>query len=222
MLRILLLTSNPRQDLKLNREISDLISAIQRASDKFESSEIEFRVKLEVRSLELQESLIEHLEHLRPKHFPQIVHFCGHGAGEKGLLLQDEHGTEQLISNELLAKIFKNFADDINCTVLNACDTDHQAKLIVEHIDYVVGMTQQILDEAAIKFALSFYTGIVEGISIEKAYEIGCTQIQISSETNNRSSQSRQFRKFVYDPSEDEYITINDPLPEHLKPILLI
>lgn len=208
MSRILLLTSNPKQDLQLNREISDLTSVIQRLSS------FELILGLDRRKDELQGLLAEHS--------PQIVHFCGHGAGEEGLQFIDG-----LISNEVLARIFKNFADDINCAVLNACDSDRQAELIVEHIDHVVGMTQPILDQAAHVFAVGFYTGIATGKSIEKAYDIGCTQVQIWSETNNQPNQSRQYRKIndnsnrkaIYDPPENESQSVNIPLAEHLKPL---
>ena len=89
-------------------------------------------------------------------------------------------------------------------------------------------MTQPILDQAAHVFAVGFYTGIATGKSVEKAYDIGCTEVQIWSEKNNQSSQSRQYRKVVdnrkavYDPSENDLQPINTPLAEHLKPKLFI
>ena len=205
MPKILILSSNPRRDLNLDREISDLTTAIQRLG-KFEIG-----LGLGVRSQELSELLAEHS--------PQIVHFCGHGAGEQGLVFQDENGQEQLISTEILARIFKTFSDEINCMVLNACDSDHQAEAIVEHINYVIGMSQPILDKAAHLFAVGFYKGLAAEKSIEQAHEMGCIAIQIWSETNSKSTQSRQYRKFerlgeVAQPAQP-------PLAEYLKPVLL-
>jgi hypothetical protein len=110
MSKILILSSNPRRDLNLDREISDLSTAVQRLGT------FEIRFGLGVRSQELPELLAEHS--------PQIVHFCGHGAGEQGLVFQDENGREQLVSTEILARIFKTFSDEINLTMLNACDSD--------------------------------------------------------------------------------------------------
>ena len=184
MKKILILSSNPRRDLNLDREISDLSNAVQRL-EKFE-----IRLGLGVRSQELAELLAEHS--------PEIVHFCGHGAGEKGLVFQDENGQERLISTEILTRIFKTFSEEINCTVLNACDSDRQAEAIVEHINYVVGMSQPILDKAAHLFSVGFYKGLAAGKSIEQAYEMGCIAIQIWSETQSQSTQTRQYRKLEY------------------------
>jgi energy-coupling factor transporter ATP-binding protein EcfA2 len=202
--KILLLSSNPRQDLNLDREISDLSTAVQRLGT------FEIRLGLGVRSQELPELLAEHN--------PQIVHFCGHGAGEKGLVFQDENGREQFVNTEILARIFKTFSEEINCTVLNACDSDRQAEAIVEHINYVVGMSQPILDKAAYHFSVGFYKGLAAGKSIEQAYELGCIAVQIWSATHAQSTQSRQYRKF--ESAEDVGQSPQPQLAEYLKPVL--
>jgi hypothetical protein len=205
MSKLLILSSNPRRDLDLNREISDLTSAIQRLG------RFELRFGFEVRSQELPELLVEHS--------PEIVHFCGHGAGEQGLVFQDENGREQIVSTEILARIFKTFSEGINCTVLNACDSDHQAEAIVEHINYVVGMSQPILDKSAHLFSVGFYKGLAAGKLIEQAYEMGCIAIQIWNATHSPSTQSRQYRKFEY--AGDEVKPAQPLLAEYMKPVLL-
>jgi len=204
MPKILILSSNPRRDLNLDREVSDLTTAVQRLG-KFEIG-----LGLGVRSQELPELLIEHS--------PQIVHFCGHGAGEQGLVFQDEHGRERLVSTEILAEIFETFTDEVNCVVLNACDSDRQSEAIVAHINYVVGMSQPILDQAAHIFAVGFYKSLAAGKSVEQAYKLGCLAIRIWSEDNSQSAQSSRHRKA-------EYVgVITQPthpkLPEHLKLVL--
>jgi hypothetical protein len=206
MPKILILSSNPRRDLNLDREVSDLTTAIQRLG-KFEIA-----LGLGVRSQELTELLAEHS--------PQFVHFCGHGAGEQGLVFQDTEGQEQIISTELLTRIFKTFANEINCTVLNACDSNHQAEAIVAYINYVIGMSQPVLDQAAHLFSVGFYKGLTAGKSIEQAYEMGCIAIQIWTETNNaQSTQSRQYRKLGI--FADVVQPLHHPLAEYMKPVLL-
>lgn len=204
MQRLLILSSNPRRDLNLEREVSDLTTAIQRLG-KFE-----IRYGLGVRSQELPELLTEHN--------PQLVHFCGHGAGEKGLVFQDEQGRERFVSTEILTRLFKTLADEISCVVLNACDSDQQAEAIADYINYVVGMSQPILDQAAYFFAVGFYKALAAGKSVEQAYEMGCLAIQIWSEGNSQSTQSRQFRKAEYVGSEIQTVQLD--VPEHLKPVL--
>lgn len=205
MSKLLILSSNPRRDLNLNREISDLTTAIQRLG------RFELRFGFEVRSQELSELLAEHS--------PEIVHFCGHGAGEQGLVFQDEDGREQFVSTEILTRIFKTFSEEINCTVLNACDSDRQAEAIVEHINYVIGMSQPILDKAAHLFSVGFYKGLAAGKSIEQAYEMGCIAIQIWSETQSPPVQTRQYRKLKY--AGDALQAAEPQLAEYLKPVLL-
>jgi hypothetical protein len=206
MTKLLILASNPRRDLNLDREISDLINAVQRLG------EFEVALGLGVRAQELQEKLAEHS--------PRFVHFCGHGAGEKGLVFQDEDGREQIVSTEILTRIFKNFSDEIDCTVLNACDSQHQADEIAKHIDYVVGMSQPILDKAAHLFSNGFYKGLGTGKSIEQAYEMGCITIQIWwSKTHSQTTQSMQDRDLssageAGQPAQAE-------IAEYFKPVLL-
>ena len=205
MPKLLILSSNPRRDLNLDREISDLNNALQRL-DLFEIS-----LGLGVCAQELPELIAQHS--------PQIVHFCGHGAGAQGLVFQDDEGREQLVSTEVLSLIFKTFSQEINCAVLNACDTVPQAEAIVEHIDFAIGMRQSILDKAAHLFSVSFYQGLGSGKSIEQAFQMGCIAIQIWSETNSQSAQSASDRKLI--PIGDIVTTTPSSIPEYKKPILL-
>jgi hypothetical protein len=204
--KLLILSSNPRRDLNLDREISDLNNALQRLG-KFE-----IILGLGVRAQELSE-LIAH-------HSPEFVHFCGHGAGEQGLVFQNENGQEQLVSTEILSKIFKTFSNEINCTLLNACDSDRQATAIVEHINYVIGMKEPILDKAAHLFSIGFYQGLGSGKSIEQSYEMGCIAIQIWSETVSTATPSRRYRKLKFECDVDTISSL-PPLPEYEKPVLL-
>ena len=205
MPKILILSSNPRGDLNLEREVSDLNKAVKRLGKNNPKFEVE--IELGVRSQELPKLLAEYS--------PQFVHFCGHGAGEQGLVFQDENGRERLVSTEILARLFKTLQDEVNCVVLNACDSDRQSEAIVAYINYVVGMSQPILDQAAYIFAVSFYESLAAGKSVEQAYEFGCMAIQIWSADNSQSSRHRkaEYVGAVAQPAQPD-------LPEHLKPVL--
>jgi hypothetical protein len=110
---------------------------------------------------------------------PQIVHFSGHGAGQDGLVFEDVVGQEKLVSSEALANLFKLFSKRLECIILNACYSESQAKAIVKYIDYVIGMSQDIGDRAAIEFSVGFYAALGAGESIEFAYEMGCNAIEL-------------------------------------------
>ena len=110
---------------------------------------------------------------------PQIVHFCGHGSGEDGLVFEDQLGNTQLASTEALANLFSLFAGKIECVVLNACFSQVQASAIVQHVGYVIGMNKAIGDKAGIKFSIGFYDALGGGRSFEDAYKFGCNAIQV-------------------------------------------
>ena len=204
MPKLLIISSNPRRDLNLDREVSDLTTAVQRLG------EFEIALGLGARAQELPDLLSEHS--------PEIVHFCGLGAGEEGLVFQNEQGQERLVSTEVLVRLFSTFADEVGCVVLNACDSDHQAKAIVAHINYAVGMNQEILDQAAHVFAVGFYKALANSKSIEKAYKLGCLAIQIWSEDQVQATQPGRYRKATV--VGEVSLPVAADLAEHLKPVL--
>lgn len=207
MKKILILAANPRQDLDLRREIHILKSVIERSQ-----AEDEFEVKIGsgVSSDEIQELFL--------KHKPRIVHFCGHGAGKQGLVFEDAEKSEKLVSNEALSDLFKHFANQVECVLLNACYSEIQATEISHHINYVIGMEQAIRDDAAIVFARGFYQALGYGRSIEDAYNLGCNAIklQIDNIDGSSSVSSEADRKFI------NRKLVSQSLPEHLKQQLYI
>ena len=80
---------------------------------------------------------------------------------------------------EAIAALFEHFSRQVNCVLLNACYSEEQAKSIAKHIQYVVGMNNEIDDESAIAFAVGFYQALGAEQSIEDAYKLGCLQIRL-------------------------------------------
>ncbi|MEG4076425.1 hypothetical protein QUA30_27965 [Microcoleus sp. Pol14C2] len=77
--------------------------------------------------------------------------------------------------------MFEQFADHVECVLLRACYSEIQANAIVEHINYVIGTSQEIRDTAAIKFAMGFYDSLGAGKPVETAYKLGCNAIQLKN-----------------------------------------
>jgi DNA replication protein DnaC len=206
MSKILILASNPKKDLDLNREINHLRSIIERSR---EHSHFDVVIGAAVRPEELQKLFLEHR--------PRIVHFSGHGAGEAGLVLENDAGQAQFVSTQALSNLFKNFASTIECVLLNACYSEVQANAISEHINYVIGMNEAIQDKAAIYFTRGFYQALGNGKSIEQSYELGrnAIELQTSNASTARSESATAERKFI---SLDASKAVM--LPEHLKPVL--
>ena len=207
MKKILILAANPRKDLDLRREIHILKSVIERSQFQ---DEFQIKIGFGISSDEIQRLFLEHQ--------PRIVHFCGHGAGKQGLVFEDDEKSEKLVSNEALSDLFKHFANQVECVLLNACYSDIQATEISHHINYVIGMKQAIRDDAAIVFTRGFYQALAYGQSIENSYKLGCNAIKIQSDNSYESSSitSETERKFI------NRKLVSQSLPEYLKPQLKI
>jgi formylglycine-generating enzyme required for sulfatase activity len=200
MKTILILESNPNRDLALNQEIRDLENAIDRAHNQDQFS---IAIGIAVRPEDLQPLLL--------KHQPHIIHFCGHGTGETGLVLQDSNNRPTLLGTEALANLF-SLCHTLECVILNACYSNAQASALAQHIDFVIGIQEAILDNAARYFSEGFYLALGYGKPIEIAYQWGCNAIQVRLPDTQTPS-----RKLLAAQLET---TPTAPLPEHLKPTL--
>ena len=133
---------------------------------------IEIRTRWAVRPNDLQQILLEDQ--------PTIVHFSGHGTTDAKLVLHSSDNTNNtLISTDALADLFRALRDDIRMVVLNACYSEPQAQVIVNEIDFVVGMSASIRDDAARSFAAAFYRGLAFGRSVSEAFKLGTNAIDL-------------------------------------------
>lgn len=168
--KILILASNPKSTsrLRLDEEVREIDEGLNRAKhrDRFELIH-----KWAVRARDIHRSLLDVA--------PSIVHFSGHGAGEDGLIFEDESGQPKFVTKEALARLFDLFADRVECVVLNGCYSQVQAEAIAQHIPYVIGMQYAIGDKAAIAFAIGFYDALGAGRSFDFSYKLGCYAVQV-------------------------------------------
>ena len=203
-MKILFLAANPRSSSRLNlgKEVQEIEDGLRRSklSDQFQLVQ-----RWEVRPRDLRRALLEEN--------PDIVHFSGHGKGKAGLVIVDNAEQPKPATGEALAGLFRQFPN-IKCVLLNACYAEVQAKAIVRHIDYVIGMKDTILDDAAIAFTTGFYDGLGYGINIEDAFELG--RNAILWELASFSDTTRQMIPVDFVQAESP-----ENLPEHLKPTLL-
>ncbi len=201
--KILALVSNPKSTAHLNilDEIGDLKEAMKRA-EKRDLFTVEWDV------VKTQTDLRRHSLDYKP----QIIHFCGHGTRE-GLVLEDEKGQAKIVSNAFVVDLLRNFADRIECVLLNACDSEPLADEIAEHINYAIGMNRPVLDDAAIAFTEGFYDTLGAGESIECAFEVGKNGVLGQASTRNAHN-----RKLTPVKEDDNLLEIRNQ--EHLIPVL--
>ena len=166
---ILILAANPSDTLRLRlpEEVREIEEGLNLSSGR---DRFKLISQWAVRPEDLRRALL--------KHQPQLVHFSGHGAGDQGLIFEDEAGNAKPISTEALARLF-GLCPTVECVLLNACYSQVQAQAIGQHIDYVVGMNDAIGDRAAIEFAVGFYDALGYDRSIPEAYEFGLAAIDL-------------------------------------------
>jgi hypothetical protein len=166
---ILILAANPKNTapLRLDEEIREIGEGLRRANKR---EQYKLEQKLAVRSRDFYRAILDYQ--------PQIVHFCGHGAGEEGIVLEDDTGKIAVVQTNALASMFKLFAKKgVECVILNACYSQVQAEAISQYVNYVIGMNRAVGDKAAVAFAVAFYDAIAAGYQLEEAYDLGCSQM---------------------------------------------
>jgi hypothetical protein len=168
--RVLFLAANPddTDPLRLDHELRAIREKIRLSEfrDKFD-----FRTEWAVRVGDLQGFLLQHR--------PNIVHFSGHGSSAGEIVLESPTGASHPVSNRALTDLFSILDPKVSCVVLNACFSEAQAQAISKHVDYVVGMSIEVGDLAAIGFAAAFYQAIGYGEDMETAFKLACNQIDL-------------------------------------------
>ena len=169
--RILILAANPvgPGPLRLDEEVREIQLGLRRSIGE---CVFEIHQAWAPRPRDVRRALLDYS--------PEFVHFCGHGAGDEGLIFENDSGEPHLISTEALAGLFELFSAQIKCVVLNACYSDLQARAIAQHIEAVVGMQRAIGDQSAVEFAIGFYDAIAASRPPSEAFRFGCNAIQLA------------------------------------------
>ena len=168
--KILFLAVNPKNTdkLRLDEEFREIQEALRRSKER---DKFVIESRLAVRPDDIRRAILDF--------DPQIVHFCGHGEADGGLVLEDVNGQMKLVKPEAIARLFEQCIDTVECVLLNARHSYKQVNAIVKYINYAIGMKQPIGDTAAIKFAIGFYDALGAGKNIEVAYKFGVNAIQL-------------------------------------------
>ncbi|NOY92014.1 MAG: CHAT domain-containing protein [Deltaproteobacteria bacterium] len=170
-MRITFLAANPLSSdrLALDEEARAIEEKVRDAKHR---DLVTFRTRWAVRPEDLQQALLEDE--------PVVVHFSGHGGGSLGIVLHaQDQGDENLVTEDALVDLFRVLKDEIRVVVLNACYSEVQAQAIVQEIDFVVGMSDSVADDAARVFAAAFYRGLAFGRSVQTAFELGINELRL-------------------------------------------
>ena len=201
--KILILAANPKNTLRLrlDEEVREIESGLERSHKR---DQFVIKSRSAVRPIDFRRAMLD-VE-------PQIVHFSGHGAGDGGLAFEDEKGQVKFVDAEALALLFELFTTHVECVVLNACYSEIQAKAIARHVNYVIGMSQQIGDQAAIAFAVAFYDALGRGNCVEFAYKFGCTAIRLEGIPENLTP-----KLLTKNPTTTEHSNTTEPKVDYTR-----
>ncbi|WP_088889069.1 CHAT domain-containing protein [Leptolyngbya ohadii] len=192
--KILFLASNPQgtDRLRLDEEVREIKEGLARSQDR---ERFQLETRLAVRAKDFYQAFLDIQ--------PQIIHFSGHGAGDQGLVLEDDSGKLKPVSTDALARFFGVFeSGQIECVLMNACYSEIQANAIHQFVDCVIGMNQAIGDKAAITFAQGFYSALGAGNSYEQAYKIGCSAIDLQGSSEYATPVLKYRSRSASDPAK--------------------
>ncbi|GAA3693160.1 hypothetical protein GCM10022268_00140 [Sphingomonas cynarae] len=166
--RVLVVTANPDGEtgkaLRIDKEIRAIKGAFNRTPGN-------------VHVEPLTAATIDDLRRALLNQQFDIIHFAGH-ADHDGISLLDEAGSEVTLSYGALAELTRR-QKNVQCVVLNAC---HSMSAIEEAFaPLVVGMMDEIDDEAAVAFAIGFYDAIAAQRSPDDAFEEGVLAVRTKS-----------------------------------------
>ena len=99
MKKILILAANPidKVRLRLGEEVREIENGLQRSQHR---DQFVIKQQWATRTQDIRRAMLDVT--------PNIVHFCGHGEGEAGLVFENEEGEAQFISTDALAGFFHN------------------------------------------------------------------------------------------------------------------
>jgi hypothetical protein len=154
--------------LELDREARDIDAKIRAATH---GDSFVLATRWAVRPDDLQQALLAER--------PAIVHFSGHGVDE-GLVLHSSEGPEhKVVSGPALANLFGILGSDLRVVVLNACNSDVQARAIAKEVSAAIGMAGLIEDGAARIFAAAFYRALGFGTNVQAAFDLGVNALEL-------------------------------------------
>ena len=194
---ILFLASNPWNTAKLQLE-----KEFTKVFNNLQNSKYIVKSEFAVTPSSLQKAIL--------KYKPRIIHFSGHGLsdndvttianpderaiakaakGGAGIVLQDETGKAKVMETKNLVamfQIFTKFKIPIDTVIFNSCHSRAQADGIRNYVNYVVGYSNAIKDDAAILIANDFYSYYVENDNAELAFELTKNIVNVQGFTEDQ------------------------------------
>jgi len=172
VIRILFLGASPPDlsPIRIDEEIREIQQEIQLGKHR---DRIHLVTKMAVRPRDISRALLE-VE-------PHFVHFAGHGGGgEESFAAEDDLGNASLLPVDGLVELFEVIQENVECVLVNACNTEQLARGLSPVVPWVIGMRQPVGDRSAIRFSIGFYQALAAGRPIEHAFRLGRAQMRMT------------------------------------------
>lgn len=176
--KILIVSANPETtaSLRLADEMRGITEGCRKAKERDA-----FDIKI-LQSTRLDDFRLEMLEFK-----PNILHFCGHGSGDKGIILESDNSGAQFLEGKRLANFLGNFTSHLECVILNACFSEKQAEDIRNQVDFVVGMKEAIGDKIASRFSVLFFEAVFAQRDYQASFDYAIDSLDLEEITGSLS-----------------------------------
>lgn len=111
------------------------------------------------------------IQELLQRHQPHILHFSARGTSTKGVLLEDKSGVARPLDIEVLTHLFSILLDNIRIVFMDSWYSKNHAQALAKIVDYTIGISDRVTDDASIEFAAHFYQSLAFGRTIKNAFE---------------------------------------------------
>ena len=160
-LKILLVSASPgdQDRLRVDREFRDIVAQLRGAR---------YRDRVQVE--QLQAATLAALRTALLEHEPHVLHISCHGTAAGDLILESRQDGSQRIARRNMLGLLTALRDNLRLVFLNGCETHHLAREIPPNIDLAIGMTEPIVDDAAIDLSVAFYEALAFGKPVATAF----------------------------------------------------
>ncbi len=172
VVKILFCGANPvgTSRLRIDEEIREIQQVIKQGKER---DNILVHTEWAVRPRDIIQALIDFQ--------PNFVHFAGHGGGNEGsFAAEDDVGHAHVIPVDGLVQAFRAVGQEVQCVVVNACQTQRLAQALTAVIPCVVGMREPVGDRSAIRFSIGFYQALAGGKRVGTAFDVGVAQLMMA------------------------------------------
>lgn len=155
-MKVFLFASNPEDAQTVRSE--DEVTELQHVFSRVSNDRVQFKPFPAI--------AFEHIGEEIAQGKPDIVHFVAHG--ETDGLWVSERGDPVKLTAESFLDVMGDYRPKL--VYLNACNSSAIAKNIAKKVQFSIGTTAKIQNDAAIKAATAFYRSLLRGQSIQAAY----------------------------------------------------